>query len=110
MTAGTLWLRNIACILAVAAPIGLAQADTFTLACAQRDLAVATFIEERGEAADLPAATLGQAGLAHLQAKQSCLAGREAEALVIYDAILRMGGPALAGKYVPDPAARAGGK
>lgn len=35
------------------------QAETISAACAERDLQAITFIEQHGEAGDLPAATLG---------------------------------------------------
>ena len=67
---------------------GLASAGWTTPECARRDLAVLSFIEAHGDAADLPAAALGAAGLAQLDARLMCLADRHAEALGTYDRIL----------------------
>jgi hypothetical protein len=56
--------------------------------CAERDLKVLSLIEEHDKASDLPAAVLGEAGLTFLDARVTCLSGREAEALAKYDSIL----------------------
>jgi hypothetical protein len=79
----------IACFTAAAAGTAV-QAQTMSAACAERDLRVIAFIEEHGEAGDLPDATLGELGLMHLQARLNCIAGREARALLIYDDILNV--------------------
>jgi hypothetical protein len=72
----------------VVATASAGQAQTMSAACAERDLQAVAFIEQRGEAADLPASTLGQLGLMHLQARLDCVAGRETKALAIYEDIL----------------------
>lgn len=64
------------------------QAQTISAACAERDLQAITFIEQRGGAGDLPAATLGELGLMHMQARLNCVAGQETRAFAIYDDIL----------------------
>ena len=64
------------------------QAQTISAACAERDLQAITFIEQRGEAGDLPAPTLGELGLMHQRARLSCADGQETRALAIYDDIL----------------------
>jgi hypothetical protein len=77
--------------LALAAPAGAARpAGKFTPACARYDLRVIAFIEQHGEAGDIPTAVLAEAGRAHLQARLNCLLGNEAIALAMYDRILRM--------------------
>jgi len=72
--------------------VGAAMADSatarFTSECAERDLKVVTLIEEHGDAARVPASVLAEAGLAQLDARLTCLAGRQAEALAKYDGIL----------------------
>ena len=65
-----------------------APSGKFTPTCAARDLSTIAFIERHGEPGDLPSAVLAEAGLAHLQARLSCLAGNEAVALAMYDRIL----------------------
>ena len=80
--------------IAVVTTASAAQAQTISAACAERDLQAITFIEQRGEAGDLPATTLGELGLMQLQARLSCVAGEEAKAISIYDAILEMDGTA----------------
>jgi hypothetical protein len=77
----------IACVTVVTTA-SAGQAQTYPAACAERDLQAITFIEQRGEAGDLPAAMLGELGLMHLRARQNCLAGQERNALAIYDDIL----------------------
>jgi hypothetical protein len=85
-------LCGLLCVsLALAAPAGAGEpANKFTPACAERDLRAMTFIEQRGEAGDVPSAVLAEAGLAHLQARSTCLLGNEAVALAMYDRILRV--------------------
>jgi hypothetical protein len=56
--------------------------------CAARDLQVITFIEQRGEAGDLPAAELSRLGFMQLAARRSCIAGDESRAVALYDGIL----------------------
>ena len=79
----------IAASLASAASDAPAR-ETFTAACAERDLKTVALIEEHGAADDLAASTLAEIGLAQLAARLSCVAGREREALAIYDDILRL--------------------
>ena len=62
--------------------------DRMTRACAERDLKVITLIEAGGEV-DASATVLAQAGLLQMQARLACLAGREGEALVLYDGLVR---------------------
>jgi len=77
----------IAWVAAVATP-SAGQAQAMSAACAERDLQTIAFIEERGEAGDLTATTLGELGLMHLQARLTCIAGQNTAALAIYDEIL----------------------
>ena len=77
----------IGCV-AVVTTASAAQAQTISAACAERDLQAITFIEQRGEAGDLPSATLGELGLMQQRARLDCLAGQETRALAIYDDIL----------------------
>jgi hypothetical protein len=74
---------------AVAAPD--APSGTFATVCALKETKVITLIEDHGEAGDLPADSLGDAGLAMLRARLACYEGRVAEALALYDGILRLG-------------------
>jgi hypothetical protein len=69
-------------------PASTSSAGRITAVCAERDLQAITFIEQRGEAGDLPAATLGELGLMHQRARLNCVAGQETKALAIYDGIL----------------------
>jgi hypothetical protein len=82
----------IAAALASAASVTPARAN-FTAACAERDLKTVALIEEHGAADDLAASTLAEIGLAQLAARLSCVAGREGEALAIYDDVLRLDSP-----------------
>ena len=74
--------------IAVATTASAGQAQTISAACAERDLQAITFIEQRGEAGDLPSTTLGELGLMQQRARLDCLAGQETRALAIYDDIL----------------------
>jgi hypothetical protein len=62
--------------------------NAMTPACAERDLRVVSLIEAGGEAG-VSVPLLAKAGLDQLQARVTCLAGREREALARYDGILR---------------------
>jgi len=74
--------------IAVVTTASAGQAQTISAACAGRDLQAITFIEQRGEAGDLPSTTLGEFGLMQQRARLDCLAGQETKALAIYDDIL----------------------
>jgi hypothetical protein len=74
--------------IAVVTTASAGQAQTISAACAERDLQAITFIEQRGEAGDLPSTTLGELGLMQQRARLDCLAGQETRALAIYDDIL----------------------
>jgi hypothetical protein len=74
--------------IAVVTTASAGQAQTISAACAERDLQAITFIEQRGEAGDLPSTTLGEFGLMQQRARLDCLAGQETKALAIYDDIL----------------------
>ena len=67
------------------------QAGQFARECALKETTVITLIEDHGEAGDLPADSLGDAGLAMLRARLACYEGRVAEALALYDGILSLG-------------------
>jgi hypothetical protein len=63
----------------------------FPRACAEPDLRAIALIEAHGEAWDLPPVVLGQAGLAQLDARLACLAGRIDEGLLHYGEVFRIG-------------------
>lgn len=67
------------------------QTRQFAKECVLKDIAVITLIEDHGGANDLPADRLAAAGLAMLQARSTCYAGRVEEALTLYDSILALG-------------------
>ena len=67
------------------------QAGPFATACALKETKVITLIEDHGDAEDLPADRLGEAGLAMLRARSACYEGRVGEALALYDSILSLG-------------------
>jgi hypothetical protein len=67
------------------------QPTSFDLACALKEVKVITLIEEHGEARDLPADSLADAGMAMLRARATCYEGRVTEALALYDGILTLG-------------------
>ena len=80
--------RILVVVWAVVTAASTGHAQTMSAACAERDLQVVAFIEERGETSDLPADMLGELGLRQLQARLSCIAGQDTRALAIYDGIL----------------------
>jgi hypothetical protein len=63
----------------------------FPQACAVKDVAVVTLIEDHGAAGDLSADRLGKAGQTMLDARMVCRAGRVGEALGLYQSILDLG-------------------
>jgi hypothetical protein len=67
---------------------GPQSAGRITSECAERDLKVVRLLEEHGNASTLPASVLGEAGLAQLDARLTCLSGLQVEALAMYDSIL----------------------
>ncbi len=69
-------------------PAPTLSAGRTTAECARRDLATIEFIEQRGDARDLPSAKLGEIGLMQLEARLRCTAEQEASALAIYDSVL----------------------
>jgi len=74
--------------VAVVTTASAGHAQTMSAACAERDLQVVAFIEERGDRGDLSADRLGELGLRQLQARLICIAGQGTVALAIYDDIL----------------------
>jgi hypothetical protein len=73
----------------LARPAGAGEPpNRMTPACAARDLKVITLIEA-GSEFDAITPVLARAGLTQLEARVTCLAGREREALALYDDILR---------------------
>ena len=67
------------------------QPTSFALTCALKEVKVITLIEEHGEARDVPADRLADAGMAMLRARMTCYDGRVTEALALYDGILTLG-------------------
>ena len=65
----------------------VAAEPKLALACAERDLAIVTLIEERGEAGTTPSETLGRAFATQIQARTACAQGKVSEALGLYDRI-----------------------
>jgi hypothetical protein len=67
------------------------QAGQVARACALKEIAAITVIEDHGAAEDLPAGRLGDAGLTMLRARLTCYEGRVDEALALYESILNLG-------------------
>jgi hypothetical protein len=67
---------------------GPQSAGRITPECAERDLKVVELLEEHGNSSALPGSMLGEAGLAQLDARLTCLSGLPVEALAMYDRIL----------------------
>jgi hypothetical protein len=87
-------VASIFSVAACAVGSGAASADwlsgPFPRVCALQEIKVITLIEEHGEAADVPSDRLAEAGLAMLRARAACYEGRVAEAIALYDEILRI--------------------
>jgi hypothetical protein len=83
------WLLGIAGVPAVA------QATSGSPLCAARDLQVIILIEEHGVANDIASERLSKAGLAQMDARLACSAGRVEEAVALYDGIIGSLGPML---------------
>lgn len=64
------------------------QTRPFAQACAVKDVAVITLIEDHGAAGDLSADRLGKAAQTMLDARMVCREGRVGEALALYESIL----------------------
>ena len=67
------------------------QTRQFPQACAVKDVAVVTLIEDHGAAGNMPADRLGKAGQTMLDARMVCREGRVGEALALYQSILDLG-------------------
>jgi hypothetical protein len=81
-------------VAAMAAPSNaIAEGQTMLLAreCAVKEVAAITAIEDHGDAGDLPANRLGEAGQTMLDARLACYAGHVSEALALYDRVLALG-------------------
>jgi hypothetical protein len=61
---------------------------TFALKCAERDVRVLAMIEDRGQAGDVAANVLADAGFARLRAQAACYQGQVGAALAIYDRVI----------------------
>jgi hypothetical protein len=81
----------VACVLGSGTAGANEQSTPFATACALKETAVITLIEDHAEAQDLPSDRLGEAGLAMLRARLVCYEGRVDEALALYDGILKIG-------------------
>ncbi len=71
----------------------MAQEQAVRLAreCAVKEVAAITAIEDHGEADDLPASRLGEAGQTMMDARSACYQGRVGEALALYDRVIALG-------------------
>src|SRR5262245_4835250 len=66
----------------------VAAARTGSPVCAARDLKLVTLLEEAGEAKALPGEQLAEVFFTMMKARELCSAGRVAEAIAVYDAIV----------------------
>jgi hypothetical protein len=89
----SVWLAFCVVAAMVAPGNALAEAAAVLLAreCAVKEVAVITVIEDHGEADDLPADRLAEAGQTMMDARSACYAGRVAEALAMYDRVIALG-------------------
>jgi hypothetical protein len=80
------------CILAGASALAfvcpaVADAQSFPLDCARRDVQIVTLLEEHGEAQDIPGDILFEAFWTMKLARDFCYAGEVPEGLALYDSI-----------------------
>jgi hypothetical protein len=73
----------------------LAESVTGPRLCAARDVEVIILIEDHGAANDVAPERLYKAGLAQMDARAACSAGRVTEGIALYDEIIRSLGPML---------------
>ena len=67
----------------------LATESATSQACAARDVKALILIEDHGEANDIAARRLAEAGLMQMRARTACKEGQAEEAIAIYDEIIR---------------------
>jgi len=75
-----------AAVLAIASPVA---AQSFPLACAQRDAQLVTQIERHGVAQDVPGEILFEAFWTVKRARDACSEGRVTAGLALYDSIFK---------------------
>ena len=79
-------------LLVCAEPVVAADSSmSFARDCALKETEIITFIEDHGEADDVPHDRLARAGLALMDARMTCYEGRVSEALELYNRILDLG-------------------
>jgi hypothetical protein len=81
----------VAAVVAPGNAITQEQAVQLARECAVKEVAAITVIEDHGNADDVPANRLGEAGQTMLDARLACYAGRVTEALALYDRVLALG-------------------
>jgi hypothetical protein len=87
----TLAFSALALTAFLAMTISATAQGLFAVECSQKDIAVITLLETRGEAGDVPAERLGNAALTILDARSACSAGRVGEAIALYQSVLDLG-------------------
>jgi hypothetical protein len=95
VVAAGVWLAFylVAAIHLAAPGNAIAQEQAVRLAreCAVKEVAAITVIEDHGEADDLPANRLSEAGETMMGARSACYEGRVSEALAMYDRVIALG-------------------
>jgi hypothetical protein len=82
-------------LLGIGSASAIAQATAGSPLCAARDLMVIILIEEHAAANDIASERLSKAGLAQMDARLACSAGRVGDAVALYDGIIASLGPIL---------------
>jgi hypothetical protein len=67
----------------------MAAAQDYPVECAQRDVQLATQIEQIGEAQSVPGDIMFEAFMTVMRARKACAQGRVALGLALYDSIFR---------------------
>jgi hypothetical protein len=81
-----------AALLVCAGPALASEPPTsFAKDCALKETEIITFLEDHGEADDVPHDQLARAGLTLMDARMTCYEGRAREALELYNRILDLG-------------------
>ena len=84
-------LPALAVSVFLAMTISATAEGRFAKECSLKDVTVITWIEDHGEAGDVPAERLGKATLTMLDARSTCSEGRVNDALALYQSILDIG-------------------
>ena len=91
LATSTLGWISAALLVCTGSVIAAEPPTKFARDCALKETEIITFLEDHGEADDVPHDKLARAGLALMEAQMTCYEGRVSEALELYNRILDLG-------------------